>query len=100
MAINASREAARATIKLAREDFRHAGQLEWCLCVHLFLTAAVRGHLEPIVGVDPEAQNGRDAHGLIVAHGGLKFPAPQRREDFGGHVCRAGFKHAYISDIS
>ena len=63
-------------------------------------TLSTRGSLEAIVGVDAESQDGRNAHGLIVAHGGLEFPTPQGREDFCGHVGRAGLQDAHVFDIS
>ena len=64
------------------------------------VSALFADSLEAIVSVDAEAQDGRHAHGLIVAHGGLELPASQGREDFGSHVGRAGFKDAHVVDIS
>ena len=52
--------------------------------------------LKAVVGVDAEAQNGGDFHGLVAAHGGLKFPAAQSGENFRGHVGGSGFEDAYV----
>jgi hypothetical protein len=52
--------------------------------------------LEAVVGVDAEAQDGGDFHGLVAAHGGLKLPAAQSGENFRGHVGGSGFEDAYV----
>lgn len=47
-----------------------------------------------VVGVDAEAEDGVDFHGLFATHGGAELPAWQGGHHVGGHGCRARLQHA------
>src|SRR5215469_489016 len=56
--------------------------------------------LEAVVSVDAEAQDRGDLDRLVVAHGGLEFPARESGENLRRHHRRAGSENAGILEVT